>query len=208
MKKLILPFLALFFFSFTAEDYGLTDEEREKAMDYLADSRDHMMDVLDGLTDEQLDFKPTPESWSIAECVEHLATTENAFGGMIQQTVAEGGNPALKDSVKLTDEQLYNIIIDRSNKVKTPEPFEPSGQFGSHEETVKAFKEKRNAHIEYVKTTDDDLRNRFNSNLPFGTVDAYQLIIFAAGHSERHTLQMEEVMNHDEFPDEEMEEDK
>lgn len=199
--------LALLMFSFTAEDYGLTDEEREKAVGYLTDSRNHMMEVLDGLTDEQLDFKATPESWSIAECVEHLATTETAFGGMIQQTVAEGNNPAMKDSVQVTDEGLYNIIIDRSNKVKTPQPFEPSGQFGSHEAALEAFATKRAAHIEYVKTTDDDLRNRFNSNLPFGTVDAYQLLIFAAGHSERHILQMEEVMGHDEFPEEDMDDD-
>ena len=93
------------------------------------------------------------------------------------------------------------VITDRSNKVKTSEPFEPSGKFGSHEETLQAFLEKRSELIDYVKTTDDDLRNRYNKDLPFGTVDGVQLIMFTAAHTERHVLQMEEVMAHADFPE-------
>ncbi|WP_350293209.1 DinB family protein [uncultured Croceitalea sp.] len=201
MKKLVLPLMAIFLFSFTAKDYGITEKEREKAIEHLTKTRDHMKAVLDGLTDAQLNFQAAEASWSIAQCVEHLAISETTFNGLIKQTVATGNNPALKDSVKLSDDQLVKIIIDRSNKVKTSEAFEPSGKFGSHKATVDAFIAKRDAHIAYVKTTEDDLRNRFNSNLPFGTVDAYQLLLFTAGHTERHVLQMEEVMNSQLFPE-------
>ena len=200
MKKLFLPLLVVLFFGFTTKDYNITDEERKTAISYLEKSRDHMLKTLYGLTDEQLNYKATPESWSIAECVEHITISENAFGGLLKQTVAEGNNPALKDSVQLKDEELYNMIINRERKVKTPEQFEPSGKFGSHTETVEAFVKARNNHIEYVKTTKDDLRNRFNNNLPFGTVDAYQLLIFTAAHAERHVLQMEEVKINKGYP--------
>jgi len=200
MKKMILPLVVLVFFSFTTEHFNITDKEREAAVSYLEKSRDHMLKVLDGLSDEQLNFKATPESWSIAECVEHITISENAFGGLLKMTVAEGDNPALKDSVQMKDEELYSMITNRSQKVKTSEQFEPSGKFGSNAETVEAFVKARNGHIEYIKTTQDDLRNRFNSNLPFGTVDAYQLLIFAAGHAERHVLQMEEVMKSKGYP--------
>ncbi|GMN09726.1 hypothetical protein MTsPCn9_17690 [Croceitalea sp. MTPC9] len=203
MKKLILLVVVILLFSFTTEDYGITEQEREKAIEHLTKTRDHMMEVLDGLTEEQLEFQPAEEAWSIAECVEHLAISENTFSGLIKQTVATGNNPVLKDSVKMSDDQLVTIIIDRSNKVKTSEPFEPSGKFGDHDATVAAFAKKRAEHIEYVKTTQDDLRNRFNSNLPFGTVDAYQLLLFTSGHTERHVLQMEEIMNDNLFPEEE-----
>ncbi|TAI47800.1 DinB family protein [Flagellimonas allohymeniacidonis] len=201
MKKLVLPIIALFFFSFSADTNKLTDDERATLIKYLEETRDHMKSVLDGLSEEQLNYKPTEESWSIAECAEHLAISENAFSGLIQKAVAAGPNPTLKDSVKLKDDQLFGIITDRSNKVKTAEPFEPSGKFGSHEDTVKAFMEKRGEHIEYVKTTEDDLRNRFSNDLPFGTVDGFQIVMFAAGHTERHVLQMEEVMKDREFPE-------
>ncbi|WP_222982094.1 DinB family protein [Flagellimonas meishanensis] len=205
MRKLILPIVVLLFFGFNIKPDQLTEEERAMAAKLLTETRDHMLQVLDGLSEEQLNFKPSEGEWSIAECVEHIAISENAFEGFLKKTLAEGDNPALKDSLVFKDEQLMGVLTDRSNKVKTSEPFEPSGKFGSHEETVQAFLSKRNEHIEYIKTTEDDLRNRFNQDLPFGTVDGFQVIIFAAGHSERHILQMEEVMAHVDFPSSEEE---
>ncbi|NAY91908.1 DUF664 domain-containing protein [Muricauda sp. JGD-17] len=205
MRKLILPLVALLVFGFSAKPTQLTEAERAMAIKYLSETRNHMLQVLDGLTEEQLHFKPSENEWSIAECVEHIAISENVFEGFLKKTVAEGANPALKDSLVFKDEQLMGVLTDRSQRFKTTEPFEPRGKFGSHEETVQAFLKKRNEHIEYVKTTEDDLRNRFNQDLPFGTVDGFQVIIFVAGHSERHILQMEEVMAHEEFPNSEEE---
>ena len=92
------------------------------------------------------------------------------------------------------------MIADRSQKVKTAEPFEPSGQFGSTEETLGALLAIRQELMEYIETTEDDLRNRY-AKLPFGTVDAAQFIVFIAGHMERHVLQMEEVMEDEDFPE-------
>ena len=200
MKKLVLPLIALLLFSFSTDTFKLSDEDRKMAVDHLKETRDEMSKVLRGLTEEQLNFKAEEDSWSIAECAEHIAISENAFAGLIQKTVAAGPNPALKDSVKFKDDELLGIISDRSQRVKTSEPFEPSGKFGSHEATVKAFMDKRDEHINYMKTTDDDLRNRFNSDLPFGTVDGFQVVLFMSGHTERHVNQMKEVMAHKLFP--------
>ncbi|WP_190810123.1 DinB family protein [Flagellimonas sp. S3867] len=200
MKKLILPLVAILLLSFSADTFKLSDDDRKMAVDHLKKTRNEMSNVLHGLSEEQLNFKAEEDAWSIAECVEHLAISENAFGGMIQKTVAAGPNPALKDSVKFKDDQLLGIISDRSKRVKTREPFEPTGKFGSHDATVKAFMDKRDEHINYIKTTDDDLRNRYNSNLPFGTVDGLQVVLFMSGHTERHVNQMKEIMAHKLFP--------
>ena len=201
MKKFMLPVVTLVLFSFSTDTTKLTEEERQMVNNHLTETRDHMLSVLDGLSDDQLNFKPDVNTWSIAEVVEHLAIIENTFGGLVHKTVADGANPALKDSLVFKDEQIMPMISDRSNKVKTSEPFEPSGKFGSHEETLQAFLDKRSELIEYVKTTDDDLRNRYNNDLPFGAVDGVQLIVFIAAHTERHVLQMEEVMAHSDFPE-------
>ncbi|SHG53399.1 DinB family protein [Flagellimonas flava] len=201
MRKLILPLVALLLFSFGNDTYKLSDEDRKMAVKHLNESKEQMAKVLKGLTAEQLNFQPGEDVWSIAQCVEHLAISENAFGGLIQKTVAAGPNPALKDSVKLNDEQLLGIIKDRSQRVKTREPFEPSGKFGSHEATVEAFMNKRKEHISYLESTEDDLRNLYSSDLPFGTIDGVQLILFMSGHTDRHVSQMKEVMAHKLFPD-------
>ncbi|WP_375587680.1 DinB family protein [Flagellimonas aurea] len=201
MKKLIFPLAILLFFSFTQDsEIRLDPKDKEWIMKHLTETREHMKQVLDGLSDEQLDYKPDPTSWSIAENVEHLALTEKMFIESVHKSVADGTNPSLKDSLVFKDGQIMPMVADRSQKVKTSEPFEPSGQYGSTEETLAALLAIRQELMEYVETTEDDLRNRY-AKLPFGTVDAAQLIVFIAGHMERHVLQMEEVMEDEDFPE-------
>lgn len=203
MKKIIITALVLVLVSFGIITTGLTDGERKMAADHLLQTQERLTSTLDGLNEEQLNFKATPESWSVAECVEHLTISENMFDGMLQGALKEPANAAMRDSVTMSDEKLIGFISVRDTKVKTPEPFEPTGQFGSHEETLKAFTAKRNEHIEYVKTTEDDLRNHYGK-LPFATIDGLQIILFMSGHTERHVKQMEEVISHEDFPMPEM----
>ncbi len=199
MKKVILPIVLLALFAFTVVKSTLTDAEREFAVKELTKSHDHFLNTLEGLNEEQLNYKVTDDSWSIAECAEHIAISENMIFGMMQGTLTQDPDPSKRAEVKVTDEGLIAMIEDRSKKVKTGEPFEPSGKYGSFEETVEEFKTKRKEHIEYVKSTQDDLRNRYQQ-LPFGTVDAYQILLFMSGHTERHIKQMEEVMDDEDFP--------
>jgi len=200
MKKLLFPLAIVLFFGFTKNPGTQLDpKDKEWIMKHLTESREHMKQVLDGLSDEQLDYNPDPTSWSIAENVEHLALTEKMFIEMLHKSIADGPKPELKDSLVFKDDLIMPMIADRSQKVKTAEPFEPSGQFGSTEETLAALLAIRQELMEYVENTDDDLRNRYAS-LPFGNVDSAQLIVFIAGHMERHVLQMEEVMEDEDFP--------
>jgi len=201
MRKIILPIVALAMVSFGLTKTGLSDAEREMAVNELTKTKDRLTSTIEGLSDEQLNFKPTPESWSVAECVEHLAISEGMIGGMLQGALQTPADASKRDSVQIADEKLMAMISSRDQKVKTGEAFEPSGKFGSHEETVKAFTDKRGEHIKYVKTTEDDLRNHYGQ-LPFGTIDGLQILLFMSGHTERHVKQMEEVMAHADFPEE------
>ena len=199
MKKILLPIFALTLLSFGQSNSKLTDLERLKGALELAKTQAHMLETLDGLTQEQLNFKSSPDSWSIAECVEHLAISENAFDQMLQGSLKTPADPSRRAEVKMTDDELMAMITNRDTKVKTSEPFEPSGKFGSYEETLKAFETKRLEHRTFIETTEEDLRNHYGQS-PFGTLDAFQIILFMSGHTERHVMQMVEVMADKNFP--------
>lgn len=198
MKK-IIPILCSILMGFTTIQAQITKEEREAAITELTKTQDLLLTTIKGLSEEQLNYRSDVDSWSIAECVEHIAISENNLFGMAMGALQTPADPSKRGDVKMTDEQLMAIIVDRSNKVKTSEAFEPSGKFGSFEETLQAFLEKRKSNIEFVSTTDADLRNHY-AQLPFGTIDAYQALIFMSGHTERHILQIVEVMENDDFP--------
>jgi hypothetical protein len=201
MKKLLAPFVVLLILSFGLTAEKLTDEEREKAVSKLSSTHEFMINTLDGLSEEQLAYKSTPESWSIAECVEHLTISEHAFSDLLKATLAAAPDEALRAAATMEDDQIYAMISSREKKVKTSEAFEPSGKFGSYQATLDALTTKRTEHIDYLKSTDDDFRNHFKE-MPFGTIDAYQMVLFMAGHTERHVKQMEEIMEDDSFPEE------
>ncbi|RTE52085.1 DinB family protein [Arenibacter aquaticus] len=199
MKKIMLPAVVLVVMAFSLVDTTLTNAERKFAIDELNKTHDRFTSTLDGLSKEQLNYKVVADSWSIAECAEHLAISENSIFDMLMQSLNTEADPSRRDEVKLPDEQIIAMIVDRSNKVKTSKAFEPSGKYGSFEETVEEFKSKRKEHIEYVKTTQDDLRNRYQQ-FPFGTIDSYQMVLFMSAHTERHIRQMEEIKEDPGFP--------
>lgn len=201
MKKIILPIVVLAFLGFGVMETGLTEAERKFAVKEMTKTHDHLLRVVEGLSEAQLNYKAAEASWSIAECVEHLAISENTFDQMFKGSLQTPADPAKRAEVKMTDEELLGIITDRTNKVKTSEPFEPTGKFGSHAETLEAFVSKRKEHIAYMKGTEDDLRNHYGQ-LPFGTIDAYQIMLFMSGHTERHVKQMEEIMESPQWPSE------
>lgn len=197
--KFIVLTLAIASMSFNRPDGGLTDTEREKATQILQNSKTGLLKTVAGLTPEQLNFKSSPASWSIAECVEHLAISETNFTMFVQQSVKAAADPTKRSEVKMTDEAVIKMITDRTTKAKTTEMFQPSGKFGPFESTLAEFTTKRDNNISYMKTTTDDLRNHYN-DFPFGKIDTYQTILFMAGHSQRHTEQIAEIMMDAKFP--------
>jgi len=199
LHKLILFTVAIVTMSFSDTTTPLTNAERKYATQLLQETKDDLLKKVKGLTSEQLNFKPDPNSWSVAECVEHIALSENNIFGFAQMSLKEPADASKRSEIKMTDDAVVKMITDRSTKVKTKEAFEPSGKFGSYEATLDEFKTKRDNNIDYVKTTSDDLRNHYN-DFPFGKVDAYQTILFMAGHTKRHTAQIDEVMKNPAFP--------
>ena len=199
MKKLFIPFVLIALAGFKTPDSALTDQERKIAIAHLTETKEFLQHSIKGLSTEQLNFKSGPESWSVAECVEHIAISENMIFGMCEGGMKAPADPSKRSEVKMSDEQLYAMITDRSGKVKTSEAFVPTGKFGSYDGSVKEFLAKRNNHIDYIKATQDDLRNHY-ATLPFGLIDTYQVVVFMAGHTKRHTMQIEEVKANPNFP--------
>lgn len=199
MKKTIL-FFATMLFAVVSVNAQMTKEERKFAVKHLTDTQKDMMKLIKGLSEEQLNYKPDAETWSIAECAKHIAISEqNLWAGFVDASLKQDPDPSKRSEVAMSDDQLMGIIESREQRVKTAPPFEPEAKPEPLEEVLKEFNALRAEHIKFTKKSTDDLRNRYGQ-LPFGTIDAYQAIIFMSGHTKRHTDQMREVMASEGFP--------
>ena len=186
-----------------AQTTTLTPEERESALKSLQATHDAFLHSISGLSEKQWKFKPAPDRWSVAEVSEHIALSESMIFGFVQGKIMAGpATPEKRAEVKVTDEIILQKVPDRSHKAQAPEFLKPTGKWANRDEVTKAFEDARKATMNYVKTTQDDLRDHFGPHPLLGTMDAYQWILLISAHSERHTKQIEEVKADPNFPKE------
>jgi uncharacterized damage-inducible protein DinB len=172
---------------------GLTRHDRDFALSHLHASRKMLLDAIAGLTPAQWKFKPAPARWSIAECAEHVALSEDFMFERVQRMLKAPATPGKKPEV--SDEALIRDSADRSQKAKADEPrTQPQGRWGTPARLAEYFKARRERTLDYVRTTQDALRSHFaGAGTPSETFDAYQWLLLIAGHTERHVLQINEV---------------
>lgn len=171
----------------------LSKAERKIAINYFKESRARVIKATKGLSEEQLNFKPSPDAWSIKECVYHISLSENNLWSWLEGLVKSPANPEKRSEIKVSDEQVYQMVESRERKVKTMEPFEPkNAKWAGLQQALEEFKQARNNHIQYARTTTETLRDHV-TDTPLGAIDAYQLLLFISAHTNRHVAQMEEV---------------
>jgi hypothetical protein len=181
----------------------LSPEERAAALTSLQATHDAFLKSIAGLSEKQWRFKPVPDRWSVAEVAEHIAVSESAIFGLVQtKFMTSPADPAKRAEVAGKDQIIMERVPDRSHKAQAPEFLKPTNRWATEAELTKAFEDSRKATMDYIRTTNDDLRDHFGPHPVLGTLDAYQWILLISAHSERHTKQIEEVKADPNFPKE------
>ena len=112
----------------SSSQLALTADEIAKASRHLSVTRDLLVESVAGLSPLQWGFRPTFDSWSTAEILEHLALIEGRVHAIIGNM---GSAPAAETTGKQIemDEVILNEIPKRSIKLKAPEPVCPGGRW-------------------------------------------------------------------------------
>jgi DinB superfamily len=197
-KRLVLAILALALFSLSANAQELSQADKEKALQYLEATKKEVLDSVKGLSPAQWNFKPAPDRWSVAECMEHIASAEDFIRGLITEQVMKSPAAPGRD-VKAIDEGIIKNVPDRSVKRQAPEPIKPVNKYGSPEAAEKHFVESRTVTEAFLKDT-PDLRDHAMDGPAGGKWDAYEWILLVSAHSDRHTKQILEVKADPNFP--------
>lgn len=200
MKQLLLLLPLAFIMSFSVSDSTLTKKERRFAKDHLKETRKDLLKTVRGLGAAQLTFKPDSTRWSVEECVKHIAMAEMGLWKMAQDGLGQTANPEKRTEIRMTDDQLLKGVKDRSAKMIAAEPLQPQNTpYKSMDEALSSFKENRSKLIKYIDDTQEDMRNHVIA-FPIGLMDSYQVVLLISAHSNRHTLQIKEILADPNFP--------
>jgi hypothetical protein len=168
--------------------------DRQRLLAHLEMTENWVASELNGLSAAQLKFQMTPESWSIAQVVEHLAIAEPQYWDKVLSSMKQ---PPTTEKIDATDAAILWYGIDRTERTTTGEARVPHGTFKSAAESLAAFQKLRVTLREYAKTTQEDLRGH---KLEGGNMDVYQWLLMISTHAQRHILQIREIKAHAGYP--------
>jgi len=178
----------------TATADEITPGDRQRLLAHLGMTESWLVSELAGLSKAQLAFKMTPDSWSIAEVVEHLAIAEPQYWQKLQDSMKQA--PAT-EKMEATDAGILWYGIDRTNRARTGEARVPHGQFADVSQSLASFRKLRASMTDYATHTTDDMRAR---KLLEGNMDVYQWFLMISSHAQRHILQIREITAHASYP--------
>jgi hypothetical protein len=187
--------------SLASEDPNMTAEDRAKVVKLLKDSHKQTLDLMEGLSEEQLKFKPAPEKWSVLEVAEHIYLAEGLLFGAVEKALAEKQNPEWETKTKGKTEFLERVMVSRDRKATAPESIVPSGKL-TRDELIAKLKESRAKSLKFTEETKLPLKaHTLDHPFPvFNTLNAYQWLIYIPLHNIRHNKQIEEVKADPNFP--------
>jgi hypothetical protein len=168
--------------------------ERQRLIAHFEMTESWLVDEVSNLTPEQLRFRPTPTSWNILDCVEHLDLAEPGYWKMLQTVMASPASRKLSPSEDI-DRIWYGI--DRTQKTKTVPDETPKSTYADLAPALKDFRALRATMLAYVRTSQEDWRHHL---VPEWDRDAYQWLLMISAHSQRHILQIREIKHDPNYP--------
>jgi hypothetical protein len=193
MKRLALLSLVCCLGLF-AGDPHMTAEERSKVLNWLDESQKEFLTAINGVSDEQWKWKPAPERWSVGETAEHIVLAEAMLFDNVKKAVASQPNAAWEEKTKGKTEFIERVMAPRLGKAQAPEPIVPRNVM-TLAQVKDRFETQRAEITKFAAQTDLPLKE-LTAEHPFpvfGTLNAYQWLIYVPLHTERHDKQIAEV---------------
>jgi hypothetical protein len=164
--------------------------------------------LTSGLTEAQLNWKPSAEQWSIAQCLQHLTVATNEFERYFQTALESArkkwpaSNPPRYKPSMLGGWLAKQVSPEAPRKVTAPKIFRPADssnisgaleKFVNQQSRFLAFV-RESAGIDYNKTR---LRSPVTPLIRYSLADAFVITVV---HGQRHLAQARRVREMPGFP--------
>ncbi len=158
------------------------------------------------LSPAQLNWKPSPDRWSVAQCFDHLLTSNKGYFPVIDDVFA-GKKRTFWERMPVLPGLAGKLLIksmepSSTRKVKAPKRFQPA-QSDISASIINDFAGQQSKLVEKMKASEHlDLErivitSPVTAAITYSLMDAYRLIVV---HEQRHFQQAKRVMEESSFP--------
>ncbi len=174
-----------------------TAEDKQSTIDHFIRTRDAVAKETENLTPEQWAFRESPDRWSIAEIVEHLAIWEIIWSREISISSRNKPQPELLQTTR--PDSYYHEFIMEPAAHKASVIALPTG-FIKGKDNLAFFLRGREENLAFLKKTEADMRAIFELTATPDPRNLHQVLIYQWGHTDRHLRQIAKVKSHPSYP--------
>jgi uncharacterized damage-inducible protein DinB len=171
----------------------MEESEKQAVLREFKMGRDALIDSLAGVDDALARRRPSHETWSILECVEHMIESERYLLSRLR--AAETADQPFEKSRR--EAKIARLAADRTRRIEAPEQAHPHGTYRTLAEAMQAFDLTRNEVVQWVENCNGDPRRMLTDHpLIAGPVTCAETLVMMAAHPARHAKQIEEIKAH------------
>lgn len=154
---------------------------------HLLETRNNLLNEIDGLAHEEMNYHSEENRWSIAQICNHLALSEETFA----KAIAYG----LKKSNITAEPKKIEYLLDRSIKLEAPEIVMPQIESAETHEIIDQLDTSRNLLNNILSSIEDRsiLADKSVKHPYLGDLPLYQWIELIYLHEQRHIEQIKEI---------------
>lgn len=176
---------------------------------FISDSESFVNEIkkLYSLSDDQINWKPDSDVWSVAECIEHLAVTNKLYFNEMERQFAEKQISCIDSDESVKHKFFGKLImkaVDPSNdrKTKTFNVFKP-GRSSYNRNVIDKLINIQKDLINLISASFNINFNKYVMSSPASKLikenfsDVLEIIRL---HNKRHLLQIDQLIKEKNFP--------
>ena len=169
---------------------------------------DQARSLAAGLSATQLSWTSAPDKWSIAQCLDHLATATKAFGPFLTIAIERGrkkwpaGSAVAYHPSWVGELLIRQVVPEAKRKLSAPKLLRPS-QSPAIESALEKFLQQQGEFLRFVRESEGldynktRLRSPVTPLIRYSLADAFVVIVV---HEGRHLAQARRVRETSGFP--------
>lgn len=168
---------------------------------------DEVRNSFGHMSSAQLNWKPSPEKWSIGQCLDHLLIGNLEMASQMELKLRGDGNPTFFEKIPLLPGIFGPLVVNAvspgtARKSKNPKVLEPA-ESDIPADIVAKFLESQEKVADAMKMSDNvDLEKTIMTSpvakfVTYSLLDGFRITVF---HGQRHLAQAKRVMEMEGFP--------
>ena len=166
-------------------------------MSFVEEKRRELLKSFEGVDGEKLCRRAVPDSWSVAEILEHLRMVETGVARLVTKRAGQAraaGLPSEKETSSVMSSFDKHAAYLDATVLKSPIMVQPRADIDINE-ALEGLESSREALRAAVVTADGlALGEIKHTHLVLGELDLYQWLIFVGQHESRHKKQIERTL--------------